>query len=45
VDSSALAFEKVYVSAGKRGTDLELAPADLVAVTKAVTAEAARPSR
>jgi Cys-tRNA(Pro)/Cys-tRNA(Cys) deacylase len=45
VDESALEHETVYVSGGKRGTDLGLAPADLVSVTGAVTAGVARPSR
>lgn len=38
VDSSALDGDVLYVSAGQRGRDLELAPADLVAVTDAVVA-------
>ncbi|MDY6054784.1 Cys-tRNA(Pro) deacylase [Micrococcus sp.] len=41
VDASALEAETVYVSAGQRGLDLELAPADLVAATGAVVAEIA----
>jgi Cys-tRNA(Pro)/Cys-tRNA(Cys) deacylase len=39
VDSGALAWERVYVSAGRRGWDVAVAPADLVRVTGAVTAE------
>lgn len=35
VDSSALGFETVLVSGGRRGLDVELAPADLVRLTKA----------
>src|SRR5690349_12278916 len=35
VDESALAFPTVFVSAGRRGLDLEIAPGDLVAVTAA----------
>lgn len=35
VDSTALDHPSVYVSAGRRGLDLEIAPADLVAVTGA----------
>jgi Cys-tRNA(Pro)/Cys-tRNA(Cys) deacylase len=35
VDSSALDFETVFVSAGQRGLQVELAPADLVRVTGA----------
>lgn len=42
VDSSALAFETILVSAGKRGWDLEIRPADLVATTEAVTAQIGR---
>lgn len=41
VDASASDFAGVYVSAGKRGLQLELAPADLVRVTDAVTAQVA----
>ena len=33
VDDSALAFETIHVSAGRRGLELELAPADLLALT------------
>ncbi len=35
VDDSALAHETVFVSAGRRGLELELAPLDLVALTQA----------
>ncbi|MGB0098904.1 MAG: Cys-tRNA(Pro) deacylase [Nocardioides sp.] len=42
LDESALAFETVYVSGGRRGLDLGLAPADLVRVTGAVLARIAR---
>ncbi len=38
VDSSAAAHPTVLVSGGRRGLDVELAPADLVALTGAVTA-------
>lgn len=38
VDASASAFSTVYVSAGKRGLQVELAPNDLVRVTGAVQA-------
>ncbi|MFJ1790411.1 Cys-tRNA(Pro) deacylase [Kitasatospora griseola] len=37
VDTTALAHPTVYVSAGKRGMEVELAPADLVRLTNAVT--------
>jgi Cys-tRNA(Pro)/Cys-tRNA(Cys) deacylase len=33
LDESALAFETIYVSAGRRGLEIELAPADLLALT------------
>ncbi len=39
VDSSALAWERMYCSAGRRGWDVAVAPADLVRLTGAVTAE------
>ena len=38
VDSSALELGTMLVSAGKRGLDVELAPADLIRLTVAVTA-------
>lgn len=42
VDASALGFATVFVSAGKRGLELELSPHDLVALTAAATAGVAR---
>jgi Cys-tRNA(Pro)/Cys-tRNA(Cys) deacylase len=39
VDASALAWDRVLCSAGKRGWDVALAPTDLVRLTNAVTAE------
>ncbi|MBC9732073.1 Cys-tRNA(Pro) deacylase [Nocardioides marmotae] len=42
VDASALDHPTVYVSGGRRGLDLGLAPADLVAVTSATVAPIAR---
>lgn len=39
IDESALTFEKIYISAGMRGEQLCLAPADLVKVTKATTVD------
>ena len=42
VDESALRFDTVLCSAGKRGWDVALAPADLIAATGAVTAEISR---
>lgn len=38
LDESAMAFETVFVSGGRRGLDLEIAPADLAAITEATTA-------
>lgn len=42
IDDSALGFDAVYVSGGRRGLDVGLAPADLVAATGATTAPIAR---
>ncbi len=42
IDTSALRFELVYVSAGRRGVELALAPTDLVRLAKAKTAGIAR---
>ncbi|MFF3003079.1 Cys-tRNA(Pro) deacylase [Kitasatospora sp. NPDC057940] len=42
VDASALAHPTVYVSGGRRGLEVELAPADLVTLTGARTAPIAR---
>lgn len=42
VDDSALELETVYVSAGRRGVDLGLAPADLVRLLDARTAAIGR---
>jgi Cys-tRNA(Pro)/Cys-tRNA(Cys) deacylase len=38
VDESALGFATVFVSGGRRGLDVELAPEDLVRLTTATTA-------
>lgn len=38
LDDSALAFDTVLVSGGRRGLDIELAPADLLRLTGALTA-------
>jgi Cys-tRNA(Pro)/Cys-tRNA(Cys) deacylase len=42
VDRSATEFDTVYVSAGRRGLDLELAPTDLIRLTGATTARIGR---
>ena len=41
IDASAMTWEQILVSAGKRGLQVELAPADLVRLLKAVTADIA----
>ncbi|MET9711322.1 Cys-tRNA(Pro) deacylase [Nocardiopsis alba] len=43
IDSSVTSLVSVYVSAGRRGLQMELAPADLIALTEAVTAPIAAP--
>jgi Cys-tRNA(Pro)/Cys-tRNA(Cys) deacylase len=42
VDETVELFDTVYVSGGKRGYDIELAPADLIRVTRATVAAIAR---
>lgn len=42
VDESAFAYETVFVSAGRRGLDLELSAADLARVTGATTGRIGR---
>lgn len=42
VDETVELFETVHVSAGRRGLSVELAPADLVRLTKAVLVDVAR---
>ena len=39
VDRSALGWDRVLCSAGKRGLDISLAPQDLISLTRAVTGE------
>ena len=41
IDETALLFEEVFVSGGRRGLDLGLAPADLAAATEAAFADIA----
>jgi Cys-tRNA(Pro)/Cys-tRNA(Cys) deacylase len=42
LDETAELFDTVYVSGGRRGFDIELAPADLIAITTATVAGIAR---
>ncbi|GAA5052677.1 Cys-tRNA(Pro)/Cys-tRNA(Cys) deacylase [Thermocatellispora tengchongensis] len=42
VDESALGFETIYFSAGRRGLQIETAPGNLIALIKAVTAPIAK---
>ncbi len=44
IDRRALEMEKVFVSAGKRGVNLQLSVADLVRVTNAVPADVSIPA-
>nr|WP_312856631.1 Cys-tRNA(Pro) deacylase [Phytoactinopolyspora halotolerans] len=44
LDDSALSFDTVYISGGRRGLDIELAPDDLVKLTDAITAPIGRPA-
>lgn len=43
IDESALTFDTVLVSGGRRGLEIELAPVDLIRVTGAVVARIALP--
>jgi Cys-tRNA(Pro)/Cys-tRNA(Cys) deacylase len=43
VDETALLLSRMYVSGGRRGFDIGLAPADLIRLTNAVTAPIAAP--
>jgi Cys-tRNA(Pro)/Cys-tRNA(Cys) deacylase len=42
LDSSALAQPSMYMSAGRRGLEIELAATDLIALTGAITASIGR---
>lgn len=42
LDESATGFDTVYISGGKRGMELEIAPADLIRITRASTASIGR---
>lgn len=43
VDESALLFQTIYVSGGRRGFDVELSPGDLIRLSNATTAKIAHP--
>ena len=42
LDATAQGFQRVYVSGGRRGLDISLAPADLLRVTKGLLSEISR---
>jgi Cys-tRNA(Pro)/Cys-tRNA(Cys) deacylase len=42
LDASARSYPTIFVSGGRRGFDIELAPADLLTVTNGTTASIAR---
>ena len=42
VDQGATSFETIFVSGGRRGLDIEIAPADLIALCQAKTSAIAR---
>lgn len=42
IDASAQAFATIFVSAGRRGLEIELAPADLCSLTKGMFADISR---
>lgn len=42
IDETALLYDTMLCSAGKRGVEIELAPSDLIALTEAITAEIGR---
>jgi Cys-tRNA(Pro)/Cys-tRNA(Cys) deacylase len=44
LDSSAMGLQTLLVSGGRRGLDIELAPADLIRLTQAVTAPIGSPA-
>ncbi len=44
VDASALEFGTIFVSAGRRGLEIELAPGDLVTLCNALVAPIGRPA-
>lgn len=42
IDSSALGWERVFCSAGRRGWEVAVAPKDLIRLTSAITADISR---
>ena len=44
VDSSCKALDLMFISAGQRGADIRLAPADLIRITNAIAAEISIPN-
>jgi Cys-tRNA(Pro)/Cys-tRNA(Cys) deacylase len=42
IDETALLYDTIFVSGGRRGLDIELAPADLIRLTSAATGDIAR---
>lgn len=42
IDSSALGWERVFCSAGRRGWEVAVAPEDLIRLTEAITADISR---
>jgi Cys-tRNA(Pro)/Cys-tRNA(Cys) deacylase len=45
IDRSAREWDTIYVSGGRRGLEIEIAPADLIAMTNGRMAPIARPAR
>ena len=45
IDETCVLFDTIFVSGGRRGLDIEIAPADLLAITGGITAAIARPDR
>ena len=41
IDESALLWDTIFVSGGRRGCDLEIAPGDLITLTNAIVADIA----
>ncbi|MFT4609068.1 MAG: Cys-tRNA(Pro)/Cys-tRNA(Cys) deacylase [Cellvibrionaceae bacterium] len=42
IDASAMQFETIFVSAGRRGLEIELSPKDLIMLTSSVVADIAQ---